>query len=163
MMVDRTNAERQRRYIARLKASATGVSNAAAEITRLTAELADAKQHIAKLERKKAHTATPRAEESDAEGEIMRLETELNHARKWVEELEGMRNTRLLDNSRFQKQPKKCIETLAKQGRSHVVTFSVVTVAAATNELEKLLFDYGVWQGSARRKTDLDRLDSDRR
>jgi hypothetical protein len=49
MMVDRTNAERQRRYIARLKA---GVSNAGAdaEITRLTAELAQARARIAELE-----------------------------------------------------------------------------------------------------------------
>ena len=58
---DRTNAERQRRYIARLKArAAAGVSNATDATLRQ--ELAQAKQRIADLERRlqAQPKATPR-------------------------------------------------------------------------------------------------------
>ena len=46
-MIDRTNAERQRRYIARLKAQA---AKAGPEHAALAKELAQAKTRIAKLE-----------------------------------------------------------------------------------------------------------------
>lgn len=110
--MDNTNAERQRRYIARLKAAAArGVSNAPDQrVAALEAELAQAKAHITALEKfladarkaisvarrqqpaapKPVKTALPPDEERDRiikglKTRVRNLTAELRMAREWNE------------------------------------------------------------------------------
>lgn len=56
--MDNTNAERQRRYMARLKARAEGVSNAQDEVASLKEQLAEAKAALKELKAKGVSNAT---------------------------------------------------------------------------------------------------------
>jgi hypothetical protein len=81
-VVDHTNAERQRRYIARLKAAAAGqasVSNGggSADVARYESEIAALKAEIAALMQELAAAKAKPAPRSDDSAEIARLKKEL--------------------------------------------------------------------------------------
>jgi predicted nucleic acid-binding Zn-ribbon protein len=82
--LDRTNAERQRRYIQRLKARAAGVTNAsdtAGEIAALKQELTQAKARIAELE-----AARP-TERDGKDPRVAELQRELQQAKARITEM----------------------------------------------------------------------------
>jgi hypothetical protein len=139
--MDRTNAERQRRYIARLKAAAQpSVTNAVPKAAVTKSDAGRDRGAVTKL--------LERLEE--VEEELDRARAELRDLRKI-----GLGfNRNLLHNEPFQQELKKHIEGLVAEGRKNMATMSPPSVAILTHKLERLLVDHGIWTGSKRRKTD---------